>query len=241
MAMTRLGQRGPVSRFSFPFTFRATRSVTARIKGMKQSSLRVVRRKLVYFTTLLLGSLFVIAGCHDEQSTKSATTTPVAESACQDGEDNDADGLSDCDDSDCQSPGGECKAAPDLDRTVATTLFEAAPYLYTGKNPLQKGVDASAIDRRQVAMLRGRAIDADGAPLAGAKITVKGHKEFGYTYSRGDGFYDLVVNGGSRLVLDFELAGHLSVQRAVHPGWQRYVTVADAGMIAASTRSTQLE
>lgn len=52
-----------------------------------------------------------------------------------------------------------------------------------------------------------------------------------------NGSHDLGVNGGLRLVLNFELAGHLSVQRAAHPGWQRYVTAADAGMIAASRRS----
>jgi hypothetical protein len=164
--------------------------------------------------------------------------TPAIEAACADGIDNDKDGDSDCDDQDCQSPGGECVPAPPLDRTVATTVFEAAAYLYSGENPLQKGADASAFDRRRIAMLRGRVIDRDGAPLSVAKISVKGHPEFGYTFSRGDGLFDMAVNGGARLVLDYELSGHLPVQRSVQPGWQRYLVVPDAGMLATSSNTT---
>lgn len=162
------------------------------------------------------------------------------EAACSDGQDNDGDGTTDCDDTDCQSPGGECKVAPDLDRTVATTLAESAVYLYQGNNPLQKDVDAMALEPGRLVMLRGRAIGLDGAPLSGVKITVKGHREFGCTYSRGDGFFDMVVKGGSRLVLNYALSGHFTVQRAVQPGWQRYLNVPAAGLVEVATRTTKV-
>jgi hypothetical protein len=176
-----------------------------------------------------------MAGCGggDRKATPAAAST-VAESQCKDGVDNDDDGKSDCEDTDCQSPGGGCVAAPALDRTVATTVGESSAFLYTGDNPLQKDADPKVFDPKRVAMLKGRVIDADGEPVAGARISVVGHKEYGYTRSRSDGAYDLVVNGGSRMLLAFELEGHLSAQRAVTPGWQRYHYLGDVGLTVSS-------
>jgi hypothetical protein len=53
---------------------------------------------------------------------------------------------------------------------------------------LQKDADTNAFDRRRVAMLRGRAIDADGAPQAAVKVSVKGHPGYGYTWCRNASF-----------------------------------------------------
>jgi RHS repeat-associated protein len=210
---------------------------------MKKAPLRLVGFHPVYFTTILLGAVVVMTGCGNEPTSKHQATTssPVTfEASCADGQDNDADGKVDCDDADCQSPGGQCKAAPDLDRTVATTLAESSAYLYQGDNPLQKDVDEKQLDSKRLAMLRGRAIGADGAPLAGVKITVKDHTEYGYTYSRGDGNFEMAVNGGARLVVNYELDGYLTVQRAVQPGWQRYVVIDDAGLTPSSAQATRV-
>lgn len=136
----------------------------------------------------MLGSPVALAGCGgDKPKPGVVEAQSKSEAACADGKENDQDGTLGCDDRDCQSPGGGCKAAPDLDRTVATTLSKAAAYLYGGDNPLQKDADANAFDRRRVAMLRGCAVDADGAPQATVKVSVKGHPDCGYTYSRGGG------------------------------------------------------
>jgi RHS repeat-associated protein len=191
----------------------------------------------------LLGSLALIIGCGGEKPRSGqestihrALPTPPVEGACADGIDNDKDGQLDCEDSDCRSPGGECVPAPKLDRTIATTVAESAAYLYQGDNPLQKGVAAGTIDPRRVAMLRGHTVDATGQPLAAIKISIKDHPEYGFTYTRGDGAFELAVNGGARLVLQYDSTGHLPLQRAVQPGWQRYVVVPDAGLVTASTQ-----
>jgi hypothetical protein len=115
-------------------------------------------------------------------------------------------------------PNGECVPAPVLDRTLATSVAESAAYLYAGSNALQKSADPKAFDPRRMALIHGRTLDVQGKPLAGIKISIKGHPEYGYTYTRGDGVFDLAVNGGARLRLRYERDGYLPIERAAYPG-----------------------
>ncbi|MGC4068869.1 MAG: hypothetical protein QM784_30345 [Polyangiaceae bacterium] len=199
---------------------------------------RWVRRH--HFSTVLLGSLFLLTACGGDGKHESPSAEKAVENQCTDGKDNDKDGKSDCDDQDCQSPGGDCVDAPALDRTVATTVGDSAKLLYTGSNPLQKDADASAFDPNRVAMLRGQVLDEKGKPVAGARIAIAGHKEYGYTFSRSDGVYDLAVNGGSRLLLDVTLEGHLPAQRAITPGWQRHHYLGELGLAVANGETSRV-
>ena len=62
--------------------------------------------------------------------------------------------------------------APRLDRTVATSIASATEFLYNGPNAVQVGMTPDAIDPLRVAVVRGRVIDLDGAPLAGDRKSV---------------------------------------------------------------------
>lgn len=73
---------------------------------------------------VLFGSLFLSVACGNHEKKYIPSVIPLLEAVCTDGFDNDQDGRADCDDPDCQSPGGDCKAAPALDRTVASTVSE---------------------------------------------------------------------------------------------------------------------
>jgi hypothetical protein len=192
--------------------------------------------------TALLGSLFLLVACSDDakKRSESVTVTPTVESVCTDGADDDQDGKTDCDDADCQAPGGDCVAAPALDRTVASTLSESASFLYTGDNPLQKDADRDAFDAKRLALLNGRVLDEQGRFLAGVRVSVQGHQEYGYTFTRKDGNYDLVVNGGTKLLLDFTREGYLEVQRATTPGWQRRHFVGTVGLTPATGSTSEV-
>ena len=182
----------------------------------------------------------MLAACGTDAKKSAPSTTAAVETQCKDGLDNDHDGKADCADPDCQSPGGDCKPAPALNRTVVSTVNDAAAFLYQGDNPLQKDADPTAFDPKRVAMLRGSVADATGKALSGVRVTIQGHKEYGYTLTRSDGAYDLAVNGGVRLLLDFSLDGYLPAQRAVQPGWQRRVVVDDLGLVAATGKTSQV-
>lgn len=192
------------------------------------------------FSTALLGSLFLLVACNHDDKPAAEKSIPAVEAVCSDAVDDDQDGLTDCDDPDCQSPGGDCVKAPALDRTVASTLSETAAILYTGRNPLQKGADAKAFDAKRIAMLKGLVVDEAGKPMPGARVSVQGHDEYGYTFSRKDGTFDIAVNGGSKLLLNFTKDGRLDAQRAVTPGWQRHHYVGSVGLTTSNGETSKV-
>jgi RHS repeat-associated protein len=118
-----------------------------------------------------------------------------------------------------------------LDRTVATTLGPATSFLYDNPDAIQKGVDAGTIVPNTAAVIRGHVFDDQGNGLPGATITVPNHPEFGSTVSRGDGQYDLAVNGGQVLRVRITLAGYLPAERTVQTPWQDYVKADDVILV----------
>jgi RHS repeat-associated protein len=131
--------------------------------------------------------------------------------------------------------------APPLDPTVATTLFVATEFLYTGENPIQTGVDSGTINPRRVAVLRGRVLDRSSGPVTGVTITILDRPEFGQTLSRADGRFDLAVNGGGPVTVDYVKGGYLPVQRQVMAPWQDYAIVDEVVMIPLDTVVTAID
>jgi len=106
-----------------------------------------------------------------------------------------------------------------IDAGVTTTTFAATTWIFTGEHPLQVGVEQGTIDATRAALLRGQVTTSTGDPLPGVKVSIHGHDEYGYTRTQGNGWFDLVVNGGGPLVLDYAAEGHLPVQRRTSPAW----------------------
>ncbi len=195
------------------------------------------------FLAPILGTLLALSGCGDDGKGKNGDTgvdPALGETECTDGADNDGDGHSDCDDLDCRAAGKSCEFAPPLDRTVATTVWEAAQFLFEGKDPVQKDTSAKAFSRKRIAILRGKVVDKGGEPLAGVRVGIAAHDEWGYTVTRPDGVFDLAVNGGSQLLVQFAKERLLSAERGVKAGWQSYEVVPEVGMIAAGDSVTKI-
>lgn len=131
--------------------------------------------------------------------------------------------------------------APPVDRTVVTTLVSAAAFLYSGENAIQTGVAPGTIEPRRIAVLRGKVSTLDGDALSGAKVTVHGHPEFGHTLSREDGMFDLAVNGGGVITLNYSKAGYLVAQRKVSTRWQDYVWSPDVVLIPYDQKATRVD
>ena len=131
--------------------------------------------------------------------------------------------------------------APQVDATVATTTYAATQFLYTGANPVQTGVAAGTIEPKRAAVLRGRVLDRQDNPLPAVIVTVLDHPEFGQTLSRTDGMFDLAVNGGSYLTLNYRRDGYVPAQRQINTPWQDYVTVEDVVLIARDAQTTVVD
>src|SRR2546427_8540928 len=103
--------------------------------------------------------------------------------------------------------------APPLDTTVSTTIGSATAFLYTGPNAIQTGVTPGTISATRAAVVRGLVRDRASQPLPGVKISVLKHPEYGNTWSRADGRYDLAVNGGGRIRVKNHCAHLLPARR----------------------------
>lgn len=115
--------------------------------------------------------------------------------------------------------------ATEIDPSVATTTASASAFLYSGPNPIQTGVAPGTIVTERAGVIRGKVVDRTGAPLPGAKVTILDHPELGQTLSRADGMFDLAVNAGAMLVIQYSKDGFLPVQRETKTEWQLFSPV----------------
>lgn len=143
---------------------------------------------------------------------------------------------------DTGSPPDPSTVAPLLSPTAPVTpLNQAANFLYTGAHPVQTGLLASTIDAKRIAVIRGKIRTRDNQALAGVTVSVKNHPEFGQTRSRADGQFDLAVNGGGYLVLDYQKLGFLPAQRQVKTPWQDYVWAEDVVLLPLDSQVTAID
>jgi RHS repeat-associated protein len=189
------------------------------------------------------------------------------ETSCGDGADNDADGFGDCLDPDCTAaavcevacgtttcaiPPDPAAVAPELEPSDDSTLDQFGFLCGTSSGVAIQDCTGAAFDERRTALVQGRVVDISGEPLPGAKVvarsltgdaTTSEPESFGSTRSRQDGRFDLLVNAGSTVVLEFELAGYLPVQRREEPDANAVWPTADVvltpeGEEVALSRST---
>lgn len=118
-----------------------------------------------------------------------------------------------------------------LPASTATDFYDAVQCLFEGTDPPQKNVAPGTIERERVSVLRGRALDRDGAPLANARVTAARHPEFGETRTRADGTFDLAVNGGGSITVRVAKDDLLPVQRHVTAEWRMFAVLPDVVLL----------
>ncbi len=124
-----------------------------------------------------------------------------------------------------------------INQSVQTTVYNSTAFLYTGSSPIQTGVSAGTIRLDRAAVVRGTVLDEDGDPLGGVVVTVAGHSEYGQTLTRATGGYDLAVNGGGELTLNYAKAGYLPAQRQVEPGWNQWTALDSVALVPVAART----
>ena len=148
----------------------------------------------------------------------------------------------DCDGQDASPlPPDPSTVAPALDPTVTTTVFAATEFLYTGQNPIQTGVAPGTIAPERAALIRGQVTDQTGAALSGVTVSVLNHPEYGQTLTRADGWFDLVVNGGGLMTLNYQTSGRFPAQRQVKVQWQDYAFTDDVALIPPDPQVTPID
>ncbi len=133
--------------------------------------------------------------------------------------------------------------APPLSAAQETPFVESVDFLWNGESPIQQGLDPAVFDERRIAVVRGRVLDRIGQAIAGVEITVHGRLEYGYTFTRRDGGFDLAVNGtggGTMLVLSYEHPDYLPLHRQIQPEWGDYAIAPDVVLTALDSAVTQV-
>ena len=131
--------------------------------------------------------------------------------------------------------------APPIDDTVPDDIYDDSAFIYSGEDKIQDGVDPGVMEATRVAVLRGQVFVRDATGLAGVKVTILDHSQFGWTYTRADGKYDLVVNGGTTLTLNYEHSGYLPAQRQITVPWRDYTWLPDVALVPLDSRVTPVD
>ncbi len=168
--------------------------------------------------------------------------------------DTDSDGVSDFDEVEAGTdpndpndtptagiPVDPASVAPPVMEGEVTTVKASTAFLYTGGNPTQRGVNPDDIEVKRAAVVRGMVTTRDGLPLSGVRVSILDHPEFGFTLSRADGMYDLVVNGGGKLVVDFDLDGYIPAQRHVDSDWNDYNWADDVALVPYDSQASLID
>jgi RHS repeat-associated protein len=131
--------------------------------------------------------------------------------------------------------------ATPVNQAEVTLMQENTAFLYAGANPVQTGVAPGTIAFLRSAVLRGRVLDRTLTPLGDVAVSIKDHPELGRTTTRSDGRYDLAVNGGGTLLLDFAKSTYLPAQRGVAVPWQDYTIVDDVVLLQPDAAVTTVD
>ncbi|MFP4610492.1 MAG: Ig-like domain-containing protein, partial [Thiohalophilus sp.] len=138
-------------------------------------------------------------------------------------------------------PPDPAEVAPELSATGVTPFHDATAFLYSGDNPIQRDAEPGAIEDDRATVVRGQVLTRDNQPLSGVTVTIKDHSELGHTLSRADGAFDLVVNGGGVVTVQYERDGYLPVQRKIDTPWNDYVWLPDVVMIPLDEQVTPID
>ena len=125
-----------------------------------------------------------------------------------------------------------------LDPSKIPTFHDTVEFLYSGPDPVQRGMQGDPIQPYRATVMRGRVINEAGAPLPGVLVRSHSLPAHGYTFTRADGYYDLVSNGGLALTLDFSKQGFLRSQRKQFAAWKSFTLFDDIVLLQPSATSS---
>ncbi len=128
---------------------------------------------------------------------------------------------------------------PETDPAVQGTVLSDNQWLV--ETGVQPDLDVENLEARRVALVRGRVLDSDGAPVANVDIRVQDRPEFGHTTTHADGSFDLLINGGGPLELQFDKTPKfLASARTANVAWNGTTIVGDVVLLRPDRQVTKV-
>lgn len=173
------------------------------------------------------------------------------EQSCSDQRDNDKDNLIDCQDPECcMSP--QCRSSQTCITSpkpidillrkqppaITASFFERMKFLIE-EGSLQRYAKQDALNESRSAVVRGRVVTSMGMGMMGVRVGTTNIND-GYTMTREDGWFDLLLNGGGAVTLKFGRSPFPAVQYVVNVPWNEVVVIDTVVMHVGDDRSAVL-
>ncbi|XP_071056324.1 teneurin-a isoform X2 [Onthophagus taurus] len=159
------------------------------------------------------------------------------EMKCNDDVDNDHDGMIDCSDSECCSHPFcadhiMCLASNDpvevllrkQPPSVTASFYQRVKFLIE-ENSVQSYAHMDEYTESRVAVMRGQVVTPQGLGIVGIRVSVDRESRFGFTLTRQGGWFDVLVNGGGAVTLQFQRSPFKPLTRTVFVPWNQIVVL----------------
>ncbi|XP_058985366.1 teneurin-a isoform X3 [Musca domestica] len=156
---------------------------------------------------------------------------------CKDNIDNDGDGMTDCSDSECCSHPAcsehiMCLSSNDpvevllrkQPPSVTASFYQRVKFLIE-ENSVQSYAHMDEYSENRVSVMRGQVITPQGLGIVGIRVSVDRDSRFGFTLTRQGGWFDVLVNGGGAVTLQFQRSPFRPLTRTVFVPWNRIVVL----------------
>ena len=160
-----------------------------------------------------------------------------------------SDGLVDCGDSNCCSHPA-CKEnimcvyfADPVDVLLrkpppppSAGFFAKVRFLIEGDKSVQSYSKPESYDERRASVIRGRVLTSAGEGIIGVRVSVdrsRGASNYGFTLTRPGGWFDLLVNGGGAVTLQFQRSPFKPLTRTSYIPWNQ-IYVMDSVVMASN-------
>ncbi|XP_030381653.1 teneurin-a isoform X2 [Scaptodrosophila lebanonensis] len=156
---------------------------------------------------------------------------------CKDNIDNDNDGMTDCSDSECCSDAVcaehiMCLSSNDpvevllrkQPPSVTASFYQRVKFLIE-ENSVQSYAHMDEYSENRVSVMRGQVITPQGLGIVGIRVSVDRDSRFGFTLTRQGGWFDVLVNGGGAVTLQFQRSPFRPLTRTVFVPWNRIVVL----------------
>ncbi|XP_050300219.1 teneurin-a isoform X3 [Anthonomus grandis grandis] len=168
------------------------------------------------------------------------------ESECQDDTDDDHDGMMDCSDSECCSHPActdhiMCISSNDpvevllrkQPPSVTASFYQRVKFLieensvqsYAHLDEYTESEFWNSFTPRRVAVMRGQVISPQGLGIVGIRVAVDKESKFGFTLTRPGGWFDVLVNGGGAVTLQFQRSPFKPKTITVYVPWNQIIVL----------------
>ncbi|XP_022172137.1 teneurin-a isoform X1 [Myzus persicae] len=182
--------------------------------------------------------------CNDGWEGKSCSVR--LEMECNDEIDNDEDGMTDCSDSECCNSAScaehiMCLASNDpLDvllrkqpPSVTASFYQRVKFLveehsvqsYAHLDEYRENEFWNSFTPGRVSVVRGQVLSPQGLGIIGIRVSVDRDSRFGFTLTRTGGWFDVMVNGGEAVTLQFQRSPFRPQTKTLYVPWNQIVSL----------------